>query len=172
MTDHERHPARAPGVRVLVAAAAVGLVHAGFTVYWAAGGRWLLPTVGAWTVRLADERPVTTTVVLGLVALAKISGSVVPVLVEVGRIGWRHFWRVLEWAGAVVLIGYGLVNVVVAWAVLAGLITAEGGYDRAAELGHAALWDPLFLLWGLLLAVGLRRTRRPRGSGARPTVDP
>jgi hypothetical protein len=33
-------------------------------------------------------------------------------------------------------------------------------------LGHAALWDPLFLGWGLLLAVGLFRAR-PRGAQER-----
>jgi len=147
------------GVRLLVAAAAVGLVHAGFTIYWAAGGRWLLRTVGSWAVELADDRPRAAGAVLGVVALVKIAGSVIPVLVETGHVGGRRRWRALEWAGAVVLVGYGLLNVLVAWAVLGGLLTSAGGYDRSAELGHAALWDPLFLLWGLLLAAGLATTR-------------
>lgn len=45
-------------------------------------------------------------------------------------------------------------------AVLAGRITTTGGYERTAELGHAALWDPLFFAWGLCLAAGLVLTRR------------
>lgn len=146
-------------MRVLVAAAGAGLLHAGFTVYWAAGGRWLLRTVGAWAVRLADGRAGTAAAVLAVVALVKIAGAVLPVLVESGRVGGRRRWRTLQWAGAVVLIAYGLVNTVVAWAVITGLVTAAGGYDHPAELGHAALWDPLFLLWGLLLAAGLVLTR-------------
>ena len=150
------------GVRLLVAAAAVGLVHAGFTIYWAVGGRWLLRTVGSWAVELVDDRPGVAGAVLGVVAVLKISGSLVPVLVEAGRVGGRRRWRALEWAGAVVLLGYGLLNVVVAWAVLGGLVTSADGYDRSAELGHAALWDPLFLLWGLLLAAGLATTRTRR----------
>ena len=97
--------------------------------------------------------------VLGVVAPVKIAGSLVPVLVETGHVGGRRRWRALEWAGAVVLVGYGLLNVLVAWAVLGGLLTSAAGYDRSAELGHAALWDPLFLLWGLLLAAGLATTR-------------
>lgn len=152
------------GVRLLVAAAAVGLVHAGFTIYWAVGGRWLLRTVGSWAVELVDDRPGVAGAVLGVVAVVKISGSLGPVLVEAGRIGGRRRWRALEWAGAVVLLGYGLLNVVVAWAVLGGLVTSADGYDRSAELGHAALWDPLFLLWGLL-AAGLATTRTRRLHG-------
>lgn len=147
------------GVRLLFGAAAVGLVHAGFTLYWALGGRWLLRTVGAWAVRLAEDRPVATAVTLGVVAAVKIAGSVVPVLVETGHVRGRRRWRALEWAGAAALIAYGLLNVTVAWAVLGGLITTAGGYDPAAEWGHGALWDPLFLLWGLLLAAGLVMTR-------------
>lgn len=157
---------RVLGMRLLVGAAAIGLVHASFTVCWAAGGRWLLATVGAWAERLADVRPAAAGAVLSVVAVMKIAGSVVPVLVEAGRIGGRRLWRVMEWIGASVLIVYGLLNVVVGWAVLTGLITTAGGYDRAAELGHAALWDPLFLLWGLLLMAGLVVTRRPGHSSA------
>ncbi|WP_375496684.1 DUF3995 domain-containing protein [uncultured Jatrophihabitans sp.] len=147
------------GVGLLVGAAAAGLVHAAFTIYWAAGGRWLLRTVGAWAVPLADQNPVACAAVLGAVAVLKIAGALIPVAVETRRVPGRRGWRRLAWTGAVVLIGYGLLNVVVGWAVLGGVLSTNGGYDRSAELGHAALWDPLFLLWGLLLAGGLRLTR-------------
>ncbi len=43
---------------------------------------------------------------------------------------------------------------------LAGLIATPGGYDRQAQIGHAALWNPLFFLWGALLLAGLALTRR------------
>jgi len=159
------------GLRLLFAAAAVGLLHAGFTVYWASGGRWLLRTVGTWAVRLADDRPGAAGAVLGVVAVVKVAGAVVPVLVEAGHIGGRRRWRALERAGAAVLIGYGLLNVTVAWAVLSGVIAAAGGYDRSAELGHAALWDPLFLLWGLLLAAGLVMTRNAPARSAASEIN-
>lgn len=150
------------GVRLLVAAAAVGLLHAGFTLYWAPGGRWLLRTVGAWAVCLADSRPGAAAAVLGVVAVIKIAGSVLPVLVQTRHLSGRRGWRAMEWVGAGGLIGYGLLNVIVAWAVLSGHLAGAGGYDRSAELGHGALWDPLFLLWGLLLAAGLWTTRASR----------
>ena len=147
------------GIRLLVAAAAVGLLHAAFSLYWALGGRWLLRTVGAWAVQLADNSPAATGVVLGLLAALKVAGAVVPVLVETGKLRGRRAWRTLTWFGACGLVAYGLLNVLVAWSVLAGLVTPHGGYDAAAMMGHAALWDPLFLVWGLLLAGGLARTR-------------
>jgi hypothetical protein len=51
----------------------------------------------------------------------------------------------------------------VAGLVLAGAIDPDGGFDRQAMIGHALLWDPLFLLWGLLLAAGLGATRETEG---------
>lgn len=34
--------------------------------------------------------------------------------------------------------------------------------NRRALLGHVALWDPLFFLWGFFLLVGMLKSRRPR----------
>src|SRR3954447_22485309 len=103
---------RRSGLRLLTAAAVVGLVHAGFTVYWAAGGRWLLRTVGAWAVRLAESSPGLTALALGAVAVLKVAGALVPLLVDARALPGRRWWRALSWAGAVGLILYGLLNVV------------------------------------------------------------
>ena len=144
----------------LLAGCAVAVVHAGLSFYWALGGRWLLNTVGDWAVRLVDRTPLWAGVVLTVIGVLKLAGGVVPILVEDGTVGGRRWWRILEACGAAVLVLYGAVNVVVGWAVPAGLITTPGGgYDRAAELGHAALWDPLFFAWGVCLASGLALTR-------------
>lgn len=43
--------------------------------------------------------------------------------------------------------------------VLAGVIRPESGFDRAGMIGHAYLWDPLFLAWGAALALGLIASR-------------
>ncbi len=101
-----------------------------------------------------------------MVAGVKIAGSVLPVLVQTRHLGGRRGWRAVEWVGAGGLIGYGLLNVTVAWAVLSGHLAGAAGYDRSAELGHGALGDPLFLLWGLLLAAGLWSTRASRTPSA------
>ena len=148
------------GRRLLLGACAVGLVHAGFSLYWALGGWWLLNTVGQWAVQWAEQAPVAARLALTGVAAVKIAGAAVPLLVDAGRLPWRRFWRTVSALGAGVLIVYGAGNTLVAWAVLSGLITVAGGFDPAAQLGHAALWDPLFFLWGALLAAGLWATRR------------
>lgn len=85
-----------------------------------------------------------------------------PLLVASGRLPARP-WRALCWAGAVVLVAYGVANTAGAWAVWAGLVDSPAADpaspDHAALLGHALLWDPLFALWGLLLCAGLARSR-------------
>jgi hypothetical protein len=151
-------------------ACAAGLVHAAWSFYWALGGRWLLPTVGEWAVAAVEEAPLEAGLLLAGIGLVKAVAAVVPVVVAAGRMPWVRFWRTLCWVGGVVLIAYGALNVVVGGAVLLGLIRPHGGYDSAAMLGHVALWDPLFLIWGAALVVWLRRSapvRPPRGGHAR-----
>ena len=148
------------GRGLMVAAAVVGLVHAAFSLYWAVGGRALLGTVGQWAVSLVEQTPVLAGVALAGIAVIKTAGAVIPVLVEDGRVRPRRAWRKLETIGAILLTLYGLFNLGVSNAVLAGLIATPYGYDRQAQIGHAALWDPLFFLWGALLLAGLALTRR------------
>ncbi len=141
-------------------ASAAGVVHAGFSLYWAMGGRWLLATVGQWAVDLSTERPLAAGIALGLVAAAKLVGATIPVCVSYGRVPWPRMWRGVSWVGGLLLVAYGGVNTVVALAVLAGVIRAEGGYDVDPMRGHAYLWDPLFALWGGALVLSLWFSRR------------
>ena len=88
------------------------------------------------------------------VAAIKLAGAWVPL--ELQHRGWpgARFWRPLCWSGAAVLVAWGGSNTVVGQLVLAGVIEPAGGYDRASMVGHAWLWDPLFLAWGVALASG------------------
>lgn len=131
------------------------MVHAGFSLYWALGGRWLLATVGQWAVEMSTEEPWTTGISLGLVAAAKLAGATIPVGVAHERVPWPRFWRGVSWAGGLLLVAYGALNTIVPLVVLAGLIQPEGGYDADALRGHAYLWDPLFVLWGAALVLSL-----------------
>ncbi len=137
-----------------------GAVHAGFSLYWAVGGRWLLATVGQWAVDLSTERPLAAGITLGLVAAVKLLGATIPVGVAYGRVPWAWLWRGISWAGGLLLVGYGGINTIVALAVLAGVIRPEGGYDADAMMGHAYLWDPLFFLWGGALVLSLWLSRQ------------
>jgi hypothetical protein len=48
--------------------------------------------------------------------------------------------------------------------VLVGAIRPTAGYDRLGMIGHAFMWDPLFLVWGVALAVGMAKTRARAGA--------
>lgn len=134
--------------------------------------RWL-PLCSEIHCPLADRRqkptpahcpPLTAGIALGLVALVKLLGAVIPVGVAYGQVPWPRLWRGISWAGGLLLVAYGGINSTVALAVLAGVIRPESGYDADAMMGHAYLWDPLFVLWGGALVLSLwfsRPTWRP-----------
>ncbi|MGH3266470.1 MAG: DUF3995 domain-containing protein, partial [Trebonia sp.] len=137
---------------LLLGAAAAGLVHGAFSLYWALGGRWLLDTVGAWAIDLADRAPASAAVLLLAIAGVKIGGALCPLLNEAGRLpGSVRIWRRVFLVGALLLIGYGGLNTIGAWI---GIVIERTA--TASRFGHAALWDPLFLLWGVLLLLGIR----------------
>ncbi len=159
----ETTSARRPGLRLLVAAGAAALVHAGFSVYWAFGGRWLLDTVSAQASDLAAESPAAANAVVDSAAVVKAVAGVVPIVVEArARGALRRVVRGVGWVGGAFLVLYGGVVAGVAVAVLTGQVDPGGPIDRRAMIGHAALWDPLFALWGALLLGGLWLTRQER----------
>lgn len=148
---------RAGAARIAVGVAcAAGLLHAASSFYWALGGRWLLPTVGEWAVEMAEHSPREAALSLGAIGFVKATAAVVPVLVAAGRFPWARFWRGACWVGGSALALYGGLHVVVSGAVLLGVIRPDGGYNAEAMIGHALLWGPLFLLWGVALIVWLR----------------
>lgn len=141
-------------------ACALGLLHAAPTLYWAAGGTRLVDTVGSWAADWQRESPTEVTLVLLGVFVLKVAGAVVPLVNELVALPLSRVWRGLAWAGSVLLVGYGGVNTVAAWAALAGWLGSAADMDRRALVGHAFLWDPLFAVWGLALGLALWRTRR------------
>lgn len=160
----EHSPAR--GVQAaLLAAAAVGTVHGIFSVYWGLGGTWLVDTLGDDLVDLWRSHAV----LLVPVGVVKIIAALLPLVLLKGDAGplpwWQRVLRYVSWAGAVLLIFWGGVNTVTGNLVLGGLVVPDGGFDRAGMIGHAWLWDPLFLLWGVALGVGLSLSRRGTVTG-------
>jgi hypothetical protein len=143
-----------------------GTVHAGFSLYWALGGQWLLATVGQWAVRLSGEAPLQAGLGLGIVAAVKLLAAAIPVAVAYGRMPRRRFWRAASWAGGLLLVVYGGVNIIVSGGVLGGVVRPAGGYDLNAMIGHAWLWDPLFFLWGTALVLSLWYSRRSSTAAA------
>lgn len=167
MTSLGDNPRRRAGLACLWLAACLGCVHAGFSLYWAAGGTWLLETIGQWAVRAAAEGGPLVTGVLAGIGVLKLVVALAPALVErFGTSGLRRPVRGLSWVAALGLTAYGGVNTLVAALVLFGVIRTDDGYDRQAMIGHALLWDPLFLAWGLSLLAALVLTRPIPGGGS------
>lgn len=136
-------------------AAICGLVHATVSAYWAAGGTALLATLGQTILSTVGDR----TWLLWPIAALKALAAALPLLFQ--RTGWPPLTRTIGWAAGIVLVLWGGVNTVTGNLVLSGIISPAGGYDHEAMIGHARLWDPLFLIWGLALLTGLWHTRAP-----------
>ena len=63
---------------------------------------------------------------------------------------------------ALILVFYGGVLTVVGLLVQLDLVHAAANADHKALRWHACLWDPWFLVWGVLLAAALARSRVAR----------
>jgi hypothetical protein len=163
-------PDRPTEAYLLMGAAVAGLAHAGFSLYWALGGRWLLPTVGQWAVTVAREAPVAAGLLLIIIAAVKCAVVIIPLVASRRPLPRPGVWRAFAWLAAIVLTGYGALNSIAAWLVLGGALRPKGGFDRQAMIGHAYLWDPLFLVWGLLLGAGLLIGSSDRRKRARASV--
>ncbi len=150
--------------RLFLAAAVAGLAHAVPSLYWALGGTALVSTLGQWAGDWQRESPAEVAVLLSLIFLAKLAGAGLPLINERGLLPFPRLWRGLFWCAAALLVTYGAVNVFAALASMSGIIGTAETMDTAALVGHAFLWDPLFLLWGVLLAAALAASR-PHDAG-------
>ncbi|NGO71670.1 DUF3995 domain-containing protein [Streptomyces boncukensis] len=135
------------------AAFGLGLLYALVSAYWAAGGTAGLDTVGGDLERWGRARDPTMVAVLWLTAGLKLIAAVLG-LALVRKWGKRlPRWTLLalSWGATAVLVLYGGSLVVGQALVKAGVIEASADVDWKAFDWHLFLWDPWFLIWGLLL---------------------
>jgi Protein of unknown function (DUF3995) len=157
-----------PGIVAAYAAATVATGYAVVSLYWAAGGRALLTTVGGYAEHLADRGGAVPVVVAAAVVLVKLAGALLALALvrPWGRLVPRRWLLAGSVAASVLLVAYGAINVLAGTLVLAGVIHPAGAVDRTALRWHAGLWDLWFLIWGILLGlatIGYRRaTMTPR----------
>ena len=182
-TPGEAEPARpavsqrraaARGSRLAQPACAVGLAYAAISVYWAVGGTWLLDTVGGMLEQQGRAGNPGIMLAVWAAAVLKIIGAIVP-LAAVGvtprqatTARWRQM-RVLAWLEAAILTIYGLVLTGAGLLVQSGVIASAASADHRALAWHAYLWDPWFLLWGVLITAALVRSRQPRAARIAPS---
>jgi len=168
LTSRGPSSAGAIGLWAAQAAFAVGLLYAAISVYWGAGGTWLLDTVGSGLGKGHGGSALVVFAVWLAVGL-KVIAAVLPLLAVTadtsagsGRPRLTRAWliRALTWIEAVILTVYGLVWTAVGLLVQAGVIGTAATADHRALEWHAYLWDPWFLVWGLLVTAALLRSRR------------
>lgn len=138
----------------LLTSSAAGMLHGLFSLYWAAGGDWLTDTVRDQLAAFVGRRWL-----LFPVAVIKTGFALLPLMLLVRTRAMRRLTRLVCWFEAVVLMLWGGLNTVTGNLVLTGLIHPAGGYNRTGMIGHAWLWDPLFLVWGIGVMIGLMSTR-------------
>lgn len=166
-----------PGVRLGQAACVVGLAYAAVSLYWAAGGTWLLSTVGGTLAQPGHGRAAAIIVAIWAAVVLKLIGAIVPlastqVTPLLSAPAWRRRLRVLAWAEAAILTTYGLVLTGAGLLVQSGLIAPSADADHRALAWHAYLWDPWFLLWGVLVTAALARSRHRKRTEIRSELRP
>jgi Protein of unknown function (DUF3995) len=157
-----RAAARATGLGAAWAAFAVGLLYAAISVYWGLGGTWLLDTVGASLAQPGRSASAVVVLAVWCAVGLKVIASVLPLLavgVGAARSRWPRPIRALAWVEAAILTLYGLILTAIGLLVQAGLIGTQASADHRALAWHAYLWDPWFLVWGLLVTAALLRSR-------------
>ncbi len=155
-----REPA-APDVRyqlgwwAATAALVVGLTYTVVSAYWVLGGRWLLATVG--TSLDTDRQSARMVLAVCAAVVLKVVCVLIPLQAcrPARRSKWHRRFRRLAWAEGAALMIYGFVLTSVGLLVQAGVIHPGRTADRLALAWHAYLWDPWFLVWGLLVVITL-----------------
>ncbi len=138
------------------AAAVWAGVFAAISLYWALGGMVGIDTVGGQIAELA--RKGEGGVLAWGATLLKVAGVLfaLALVQRWGRVFPRGLMLTAGWAGTAVLIGYGGLTVVTELLVVIGAVDPPAGIDWYAFYWHLAVWDPYFVIWGVLLGVAVR----------------
>lgn len=159
---------RHAGHGLALAAFGIGLLYTAVSAYWGLGGRWLLETIGGSLERggRAGDPGVLLAVWAAVALKAGAAGLPLLALRRWARPGLLRTVRVLAWIEAALLSVYGLIWSAVGLLIQAGVIRTTASDNHRALAWHAYLWDPWFLLWGLLVATALLRIGRHPGDAA------
>lgn len=150
MRDEYSAPLRRT-VWVGYAAAAWAFAFAALSFYWGLGGRAGTSTLGPALVAMADDPWFVALGLWGVGLVKAIGGLVALALVQPwGRAIPRRLLIALAWAGGAVALLYGAALFVQHGLMLAGVLPIPAGLGRTAARWHLALWDPWWMLGGLL----------------------
>ncbi|MGY1650198.1 DUF3995 domain-containing protein [Geodermatophilus sp. SYSU D01119] len=155
-------------------AAALALGSAGTSAYWTVGGTALLSTVGGAVEELARRGGPAALALGAATTAAKLAAAALALALV--RPPARQLPRRLVTGAALaagaLLTAYGALQAGAGAAALLGLAGAPPA-DPVALRWHVLLWDPWFLLWGLLLGrAALLAARSPGRTGSPPARRP
>lgn len=142
-----------PGRWTGFAAAGVAFAFAAVSTYWGLGGRALLDTLGGEIERRARAGDDALLVANAVGAVLKVLGGILALaLVQPwGERLPRRPLQALAWAGAAVLTVYGVTQTVTIVLVALDRLELAEPLDTKALRWRMLLWEPWFLVWGLLL---------------------
>ena len=142
-----------PGRWTGFAAAAVAFAFAAVSLYWALGGRALLDTLGGEIERRARAGDDVLLAANAVGVVLKLLGGVLALaLVQPwGERLPRRPLLVVAWAGAAVLTVYGVLQTVSIVLVALDRLELDEPLDTRALRWRMFLWEPWFLVWGVLL---------------------
>ncbi len=145
------------------AAAAAAFAFAATSFYFAAGGMTGVSTLGGKIEQLAHERdPLFITIVWVTGVLKVAVGMLALALVRPwGRKLPRRWVLRTAWLCAGVLTTYGAVQVIVVALATLGVGTTTSSHS--VLLWRLLLWEPWFLVWGLLLGLATWHARKRPG---------
>jgi hypothetical protein len=137
------------------AAAAAAFAFAVPSLYWAAGGMAGVGTLGGRIEELARQRDTGLVVATWVAFALKILGGILALALvrSWGRRLPRRAVLLTSWAGAVLLIVYGALQTGTVALIAAGVVNDTQGLSSGARRWRLFLWEPWFLVWGLLLAL-------------------
>ena len=152
------------GIRTAQAALIVGLLYAAVSVYWGLGGTWLLDIIGGSLEQQGRAGDAGLKLVVWAAVALKVIAAVLPLLAlrRLTSRRWNRSVWVFAWAEAATLTMYGLVYTAVGLLIQASVIDVAASANHRALFWHAYLWDPWFLMWGILVTVALLRGRDRR----------
>ncbi|UGQ11549.1 DUF3995 domain-containing protein [Yinghuangia sp. ASG 101] len=146
------------------AAFLLGLLYALVSAYWGSGGTVGLDTIGGDIERRAREGDAQLFAIVWITAVVKLAVAALGLTVvrqRLSRLLPRRLSSALVRTAAIGLILYGGALTLVEVLVKADLVNTTADIDAKAFDWHLYLWDPWFLLWGLLLATTTHGPTKP-----------
>jgi len=141
--------------------------------YWAAGGRVGAGTIGPAIESLALARDPAFVTLLWVTGVLKLLAAVLALMLVVPGLRGPLPPRLVGsagWTAAVVLLGYGIANLVQHLLMWTGPIPVPAGLGTAALRWHLALWDPVWIIGGVLFTLAAVEHSRSARAGTEAPV--